>query len=57
MVSSVKAGSFTSPASSVKLHGILGNDFVIYMGIPPHPGESQIEEAGNSGLGFGDALR
>ena len=27
------------------------------MGIPPHPGELQIEEAGNSGLGFGDALR
>lgn len=55
MVSSVKAGSFLQ--SSVKLHGILGNDFVIYMGIPPHPGESQIEEAGNSGLGFGDAQR
>ena len=55
MVSSVKAGSFLQ--SSVKLHGILGNDFVIYMAIPPHPGESQIEEAGNSGLGFGDAQR
>ena len=56
MVSSLKAGSFTSPASSPqsKLHGILGNDFVICMPVLPHPGESQIEEAGNSGLGFGE---
>lgn len=49
MVSSSKA-VFTEalpPVLSVKPHGILGNYFVICMPVPPHPGESQTEEAGN----------